>query len=95
MIMEMKHRSALCDYFVVMSATSTVRVKAIVDHVRDVMHKASFRAVHTEGYHDARWVLLDFGDVITHVFHHETRKYYDLENLWGDMRKRNYHGRKP
>lgn len=87
--MEMKHRSSLCDYFVIMSASSSVRVKAIVDHIDDSMKKEENRARHREGYAEAMWVLLDYGDVIAHVFYHETRKFYGLENLWGDAPKRN------
>ena len=89
-VMEMKERTALCDYFVVMSAPSTVRVKAIVDHIEDSMKKAGLPTRHKEGYQEAAWVLLDYGDVIAHVFYHEKRRFYNLENLWGDARKRSF-----
>ena len=89
-IMDMKTMSGLCDYFVVMSAPSSVRVKAIVDNIEGSLKKENVRIIHREGYLDGSWVLLDFGDVITHVFYHETRRFYDLENLWGDAPKRNF-----
>ena len=89
-IMELKQRSSLCDFFVVMSAPSTVRVKAIVDHIEETLKKDGHRARHKEGYTEASWVLLDYGQVIVHVFYHETRKFYGLEHLWGDAPKRNY-----
>ncbi|MBI3316089.1 MAG: ribosome silencing factor [Candidatus Omnitrophica bacterium] len=90
MIMDMKGRSAFCDYFVVMSAQSSVRVKAIVDGVEESMEDADAPALHKEGYAESAWVLLDFGGVVAHVFYHETRKFYDLENLWGDAPRRSY-----
>ena len=88
--MEMKQRSSLCDFFVVMSAPSSVRVRAIVDHIEDSLKKEGLRARHKEGYAESLWVLLDYGSVITHIFYHETRKFYDLEKLWGDAPKRNF-----
>ena len=88
--MEMAERSGLCDYFVVVSAPSSVRVKAIVDHIEESMKKEGLKARVKEGYAEAMWVLLDYGDVIAHVFYHETRKFYDLETLWGDAPKRHF-----
>ena len=86
--MEMGRRTSLCEFFIVMSAPSSVRVKAIVEHIEDALEKKGFRAFHKEGLHEAMWVLLDYGDIIAHVFYHETRKFYSLENLWGDVPKR-------
>lgn len=89
--MEMGEKSSIGEYFVVMSAPSTVRVRAIVDHIETKMDKAGCRLVHKEGLKEAMWVLLDYGDVIVHVFYHETRKFYSLESLWGDAPRRAYH----
>ena len=88
--MEMIGKSSLCDFFVVMSATSTVRVRAIVDFIVETMKKKGFSLRHKEGYLESTWVLLDYGEVIAHVFHQEARRFYDLEHLWGDAPKRNY-----
>ena len=93
--MEMGEKSSIGDYFVVMSAPSSVRVKAIVDHIEERLEKAGVRTVHKEGLKEALWVLLDFGDVIAHVFYHETRRFYSLETLWGDAPQRTYHGPHP
>ncbi len=82
--MKLKGKTALCDYFVVMSASSTVRVKTIADFVEESLEADGQRLPHKEGYQEARWVLLDFGDVVVHVFGDEARKYYSIENLWGD-----------
>jgi ribosome-associated protein len=89
-IMEMRRQSSFCDFFVIMSASSSIRVKAVVDHVEERLRKEGLHARHREGYAEASWVLLDYGFVVIHVFYPETRKYYDLENLWGDVPRRNY-----
>ena len=91
-IMEMREKSSIGEYFVVMSASSSVRVKAIVDHIQDVMEDEGFRALHKEGVADGLWVLMDYGEILVHVFHHETRKFYSLETLWGDAPRKNYTG---
>lgn len=88
--MEMKGKSSLCEYFVIMSAPSAVRVKAIVDFIQENMKIEGHHATHKEGYKDALWVLLDYGDVLVHVFLEEVRKYYQLEHLWGDAPKHHY-----
>ena len=92
LIMEMEKKSSLCEFFVVMSAPSTVRVKAIVDHIENSVEEEGLRVKHKEGYQDALWVLMDLGDVIVHVFHEDTRKYYNLENLWGDVPRKKFTG---
>ena len=89
--MEMGQRSTICEYFILMSAPSMVRVKAIVDHVEETLEKeADLRVRHKEGYRDAQWVLMDYGDVVAHVFYQDVRRFYDIENLWGDAPKKKY-----
>ena len=90
LVMEMKEKSSIGDYFIVMSAPSTVRVKAIVDHIEDTMEKHGLCALHKEGGAEGHWVLMDYGDIVTHVFYHETRKFYSLETLWGDAPRKHY-----
>jgi len=89
-VMEMKEKSSIGDYFVVMSAPSSVRVKAIVDHIEDSLEKSGLRVFHKEGLAEALWVLMDYGDILVHVFYHETRKFYSLETLWGDAPRRHF-----
>jgi len=73
------------DYVVVMSGRSDRQVAAIANNVsKDVAEKTGTRCLSLEGLPQASWVLLDFGDVIAHVFHEDTRGYYDLESLWID-----------
>ena len=88
--MEMGRRSAMCEYFIVMSAASSVRVKAVVEHIEGRLGDHGHKARHREGLHESLWVLLDYGDVIVHVFYPETRRFYALESLWGDAPRRHY-----
>ncbi len=89
-VMEMRERTGLCDYFVVMSAPSSVRVKAIVGDIELSLKQKGHRPQHCDGVREGVWVLLDYGDVIAHVFYHEMRRFYNLETLWGDAPKRTF-----
>ena len=91
--MEMSEKSSIAGHFIIMSAPSTVRVKAIVEHIESSLEKAGLRVFHKEGVKEGMWVLLDYGEVIAHVFYHETRTFYSLESLWGDAPRKNYHPR--
>ena len=90
LVMDMGSASSLCEYFIVMSATSNVRVKSVVDAIEEAVEKKGVRVSNREGYADGIWVLLDYGAVIVHVFHPETRAFYNLENLWGDVPRRRF-----
>ena len=72
------------DYFIICSGTSTTHVKAIADEVEFKMKEAGVECSHTEGYDSAQWILLDFTDVVAHVFIEDQREYYNLERLWRD-----------
>jgi ribosome-associated protein len=77
---------AIVDYFVVTSATNTRQVRTIADEVEERVKQAGGGGPRrTEGLDDLRWVLLDFGDVVVHVFLDETRAFYELERLWSDV----------
>ena len=89
-VMEMNGKSSLCDFFIVMSAPSMVRVRAIADFIEESMKKEGLHWRHKEGYAESTWVLMDYGEVVAHIFYHETRRFYALENLWGDAPKRNF-----
>ena len=76
-----------CGYFIVCHGSSTTQVSAIAQSVEKVVKEdIGEDAWHVEGYRNAIWILLDFGDVVVHVFHEEARKYYDLEGLWSDAK---------
>lgn len=80
--------SIVSDYFVICTGTSTTHIRALADEVVDKMKEDSFEVFHVEGYDTARWILLDFGEVIVHIFHEEDREFYNLERLWSDSRNR-------
>jgi len=83
-VIEMAKVSILSDYFVICSGTSTTHIKSLADEVDFVLSKDGIQPLHREGFSTARWILLDYGSVIVHIFHEEERQYYSLERLWSD-----------
>lgn len=83
-ILKIDEVSPIADYFVICSGNSTVQVKAITDEVEEKMAEEGYELNHKEGYSSARWVLLDYGNIIVHIFHREDREFYGLERLWAD-----------
>jgi len=83
-ILELKDLTIITDYFVICSADSTTQVKAITEHIEETMAEEGLKPLSIEGFNYAHWVLMDYGDVIVHIFIEETRLYYDLERLWLD-----------
>jgi ribosome-associated protein len=76
----------VADYFLICSASSEPQVKAIAEAVEERLRAIGARPWHVEGREGRRWVLLDYVDLVVHVFHEKTREYYLLERLWGDAR---------
>ena len=76
--------SAIADYFVIASGTNSNQVQAIVDNVEEQLGRAGFEAKQIEGNRNSSWILMDYGDVIVHVFDEENRLFYDLERIWRD-----------
>ncbi len=77
--------SVLADYFIIASGSNRNQVQAMVDSVQeDLLKKAGAEAKQVEGYQTANWILLDYGDIIVHVFDEENRLFYDLERIWRD-----------
>ncbi len=83
-IMDLRNLTDMTDYFVICSADSDTQVKAVADAVLDGMGKLGAEAWHSEGLSQRQWALLDYVDVVVHIFHKEVRKFYNLEKLWGD-----------
>jgi ribosome-associated protein len=83
-ILDLRNVSSVCDFFVICSADADVQVKAIADHIADELNDDGARCWHREGYKSMRWVLLDYVDVVIHVFQRGVREFYGLEDLWGD-----------
>lgn len=93
--MELKKLTSTCDYFVIASGTSDVQVKAIADAIVEGLKETGEKPWHVEGYEGKRWILLDYVDVVVHVFDEETRDYYQLERLWGDAPTEEFRDEQP
>lgn len=78
--------TSMADYFVLMSGESDTQIKAIADHITRELRQKKVRAYHSEGFKSLRWVLLDYVDVVVHIFRPEAREFYGLERLWGDAK---------
>lgn len=74
----------IADYFLICSCESDTQVKAVADHVRNELAKDGVKPWRTEGWQGQTWIILDFVEVVVHVFYHETRHFYKLERLWAD-----------
>lgn len=86
LILDMKGITLVADYFIICSANSTTQVKAIADNIEEKTAEKGINLMHKEGYDAARWILLDFGSVVVHVFVEEERRFYNIERLWGDAK---------
>lgn len=82
--LDVSERLVLTDVFLVASAANERQVSSIVDEIEAKLHGEGVKAIRREGVSQARWVLLDFGDIIVHVQHEEDREFYALERLWSD-----------
>ncbi len=83
-ILDLRGISSVADFFVICSADSDIQVKAITDEIERKLRKEGIKPYNREGTVTNTWVLLDYVDVVVHVFKHETRLHYSLEKLWGD-----------
>jgi ribosome-associated protein len=83
-ILDISGVSVMADYFIIASGSNTNQVQAMSDAVCEELAKAGYHVKQTEGYHNANWILLDFGDIIVHIFNHDDRMFYDLERIWRD-----------
>ena len=84
-ILDLRSRTDFTDFFLICSGNSKTQVQAIADSILEKTRETSFKAYSVEGYSTGRWVIVDMGDMIAHVFQKETRTFYDLERLWGDV----------
>ena len=81
---DVKVISILADYFIIANGSNANQVQAMVDNVEEQMYKAGFDDPKVEGYNNASWILLDYNDVVLHIFDEESRSFYNLERLWRD-----------
>lgn len=83
-IIDISNVSVMADYFIIANGTNENQVKALVDNVQEELSKAGYEPKQVEGYRTANWILLDYGDIIVHIFSKEDRLFYDLERIWRD-----------
>ncbi len=86
-IFDVDELSGYADYFLLASGRSTRQTVAIAERIQRVLKKAGVKPLGVDGLKDGRWALLDFGDVVVHVFHSPVREFYDLDSLWADAPK--------
>lgn len=85
--LELKAVTIVADYFVLLTGTSRTHVLGIANHIEEELSREDRLPLQREGDQDARWLLLDYGEVVVHVFQEDTRLFYNLERLWNDARK--------
>jgi ribosome-associated protein len=83
-IIDIQKVSVMADYFIIASGTNSSQVQAMVDNVENELGRKGFVCKQMEGYRSANWILMDYGDIIIHVFDRENRLFYDLERIWRD-----------
>lgn len=83
-IIDIREISVLADYLIIAGGTNKNQVQALADNVEGEVSKIGIQSKHVEGYASANWILLDYSDIIVHVFNQEDRLFYDLERLWKD-----------
>lgn len=83
-VIDISEVSVLADYFIIASGTNRSQIQALTDNVEETLARAGFPAKQTEGYDTANWVLMDFNDIIVHVFDKDNRLFYNLERIWRD-----------
>ena len=85
-LLDLRKLSSVCDFFVICSASVDVQAKAIADWIIENLGARGINYWHNEGYQACRWILLDYVDVVVHIFLPEVREFYELERLWGDAK---------
>lgn len=84
-ILKVKEQSSFTDYFIICSGTSDRQVKGIAASIEETLKKSGIQPLGIEGENTGNWILMDYGDVIIHIFYEPTREFYDIERLWSDV----------
>ena len=87
MLLDISGVSVIADYFIIASAENERQVQALSDNVDEVLYKAGYEKRQIEGNRTSSWVLIDYNDIIVHIFNQEDRLFYDLERIWRDGRR--------
>lgn len=83
-VIDISEISTLADYFIIANGTNRSQIQALADHVEEALGRAGLLLKQTEGYETANWILMDYRDIIVHVFDKENRLFYDLDRIWRD-----------
>jgi len=83
-IIDLRTVTSMADYFIICSADSDIQIKAIADEIEDEMISIGEKYWHKEGYNSQQWILMDYSDIIVHIFKPEGRSFYNIEKIWGD-----------
>ena len=83
-VIDIEKVSILADYFIIASGTNRNQVQAMADNAEEILGRAGYEPRQIEGYQNANWILMDYGDLVIHIFDEENRLFYDLERIWKD-----------
>ncbi|MCD7778288.1 MAG: ribosome silencing factor [Clostridiales bacterium] len=86
-VLKIRDLSPIADYFIIASAKNPNQLKAMTDSVEEAVYKAGIHKIGTEGVGNKNWILLDFNDIVVHLFDKESREFYDLERIWADAER--------
>ncbi|RKY53858.1 MAG: ribosome silencing factor [Candidatus Neomarinimicrobiota bacterium] len=86
-VMDLSKLSGFTNYFVIATGNSDIHIKSLADYIEDELSQYKVKVWQKEGYVNLKWILMDYVDVVVHIFDAETREYYDLETLWADAEK--------
>lgn len=86
-VLEISDISILTDYFLIATGNSSSQIQAMIDNVEEKMQEAGYKMKRLEGNRNSTWILMDFGDVVIHLFDKEDRLFYDLERIWSDGKR--------
>lgn len=83
-VLDISHISIICDYFLICTGRSSTQVQAVAENIEAKLKDAGIKPLRIEGFREGSWILVDYGDVVVHVFQEAERDFYNLERLWGD-----------
>ena len=86
-VLDLREVASFTEFFLICNGTNPKQVQAITDSIDERLRKAGKRPLHVEGYANAEWILMDYGDFIAHIFNGTSRRFYDLERLWRDAKR--------
>ena len=85
-VIDISNISVIADYFIIASASNSNQLKAMADEVEQQLYKTGWKLKHSEGFQSKTWILLDFGDIVVHLFSKEEREFYNIERIWADAK---------